>query len=508
MIRSVRSLVLALAALLILAGCGTTAPADQGVRVALQFPPRAGYAFDADDGGLLTKLGVAEPLVGLDPQGSAVPGLATSWAREGDGRTWRFVLREGVVFHDGARLDSGAVVTALTSVLSRPTPPRSIADLGMRVEADGPGAVRVSTDAPDPVLPLRLSSGTTSVLSPAAYAAASSSGGQPSPQDTGTGPLRMTEIRGTQGATLLRHDGYWGPRAASSQVTVDYVTEPQTRELALRSGDVGFAEGLPETSRASLQADPDVTFSEYPSARTVLLQLNGSAAPFDDVRVRRAVTAALDRTALADQVLGGSAAPAADLFGPAVPYGMTTPPPDGDVPAAQALLAEAGYGPANPLRVRLWTFPNRPELPVLASAIAAQLEPAGIAVDITVGDYAAQEPELLAGRYDMFINSRSYLSDFPDPAGVLDSDYTCDGSYNIDRFCDPAFDATVAGLGALSDPAQRAEVFRAAAATLTANAVNVPLVHPQNTAAQRGVTGFTPDPLDLRPVLPTLAPTD
>lgn len=501
MIGRVRALVI-IAALLVLAGCSTAAPAEQGVRVALQFPPRAGYAFDADDGALLTKLGVAEPLVGLDAQGNPVPGLATSWASEGDGRTWRFVLREGVVFHDGARLDSAAVVTALGYVLSRPTPPRSIADLGMRVEADGPGAVRVTTDAPDPVLPLRLSSGTTSVLSPAAYA----TGGQPSPQNTGTGPLRMTEIRGTQGATLLRHDAYWGPRAASAQVTVDYVTEPQTRELALRSGDVGFTEGLPETSRASLQADPEVRFAEYPSARTVLLQLNGSAPPFSDVRVRRAVATALDRTVLADQVLGGSAAPASDLFGPAVPYGATTPPPAGDVPAAQALLAEAGYGPQNPLRVRLWTFPNRPELPVLASAIAAQLAPAGIAVDITVGDYAAQEPELLAGRFDMFINSRSYLSDFPDPAGVLDSDYTCDGSYNIDRYCNPAFDATVAGLAAVPDPGQRADVFRAAAATLTADAVNVPLVHPQNTAAERGVTGFTPDPLDLRPVLPALAP--
>lgn len=501
-----RSLLACLAAaLVLLAGCGgTAAPADQGVRVALQFPPRAGYAFDADDGALLTKLGVAEPLVGLDPQGNPVPGLATSWAREGDGRTWRLALREGVVFHDGARLDSGAVVTALSYVLSRPTPPRSIADLGMRVEADGPGAVRVSTDAPDPVLPLRLSSGTTSVLSPAAYA----TGGQPSPQNTGTGPLRMTEIRGTQGATLLRHDAYWGPQAASSRVDVDYVTEPQTRELALRSGDVGFTEGLPETSRASLQADPDVRFVEYPSARTVLLQLNGSAPPFSDVRVRRAVATALDRTVLAEQVLGGSAAPASDLFGPAVPYGATTPPPPGDAAAAQALLAEAGYGPQNPLRVRLWTFPNRPELPVLASAIAAQLQPAGIAVDITIGDYAAQEPELLAGRFDMFINSRSYLSDFPDPAGVLDSDYTCNGSYNVDRWCDPAFDATVAGLGGIEDPARRAEVFRQAAATLTANAVNVPLVHPRNTAAERGVTGFTPDPLDLRPVLPTLAPVD
>jgi peptide/nickel transport system substrate-binding protein len=486
---------------LLLSACGGGASSGDGaVSVALQFPPRAGYAFDADDGALLTKLGVAEPLVALDRQGGPVPGLATAWTQ--DGTSWRFTLREGVRFHDGAPLDANAVVTALTYVLGRPAPPRAITDLGLRVTAEGPMTVRATTTTPDPVLPLRLSSGTTSILSPAAYA----TGQQPSPVDTATGPLRMTEIRGTEGATLERYDGYWGEKAAAARVDVRYVTDPQTRELALRSGDVGFAEGLPETSRAGLRADPEVTFTEFPSARTILLQLNQSAPPFADVRVRRAVTAALDRTVLADQVLGGSALPASDLFGPAVPYGSTQAPPAADVAGAQALLAQAGFGPANPLRVRLWTFPNRPELPVLAQAIASQLQAAGIATEITVGQYDAQEPEVLAGRYDMFLNSRSYLSDFPDAGGTLSSDYTCGGSYAIDRYCSPAFDALVAQLGTVSDPAARAQLSRQAAGMLVADAVGVPIVHPRNTAAEKGVTGFVPDPLDLRPVLPVLAP--
>ncbi|MCD2189831.1 ABC transporter substrate-binding protein [Actinomycetospora soli] len=484
---------------LLLSACGGSPAGEGGTAVALQFPPRAGYAFDADDGGLLTKLGVAEPLVALDPRGNPVPGLATSWAQ--DGTTWRFALREGVRFHDGAALDANAVVTALTYVLGRPAPPRAITDIGLQVAADGPMTVRATTTAPDPVLPLRLSSGSTSILSPAAYRG----GGQPSPVNTATGPLRMTEARGTEGATLERFDGYWGERARSARVDVRYVGDPQTRELALRSGDVGYTEGLPETSRAGLRADPSVTFSEFPSARTILLQLNQSAAPFADVRVRRAVTAALDRNVLA-QALGGAAAPASDLFGPAVPYGSTQAPPPADVPAARALLAEAGHGPQNPLRVRLWTFPNRPELPVLAQAIAAQLQAAGITTDITVGEYDAQEPEVLAGRYDMFLNSRSYLSDYPDAASTLTSDYTSGGAYAIDRYRSPAFDALMAQLGAVTDTDARARIYRQAAAMLVTDAVGVPIVHPRNTAVEKGVTGFVADPLDLRPVLPALAP--
>ena len=486
---------------LLLSACGGAPPSgDGGIAVALQFPPRAGYAFDADDGALLTKLGVAEPLVALDPAGNPVPGLATSWTQEGT--SWRFALREGVTFHDGAPLTADAVATALTYVLGRPAPPRAIKGIGLQVTADGPTTVRATTTAPDPVLPLRLSSGTTSVLSPAAYA----TGAQPSPVDTGTGPLRMTEIRGTEGATLVRNDAYYGEKARSAQVDVRYVTDPQTRELALRSGDVGFTEGLPETSRAGLEADPSVTFTQFPSARTILLQLNQSAPPFADPRVRQAVTAALDRNVLANQVLGGSAVPASDLFGPAVPYGSTQAPPAADVAGARALLAQAGFGPTNPLRVRLWTFPNRPELPVLAQAIASQLQAVGVATDITVGEYDAQEPEVLAGRFDMFLNSRSYLSDFPDAASTLSSDYTCGGSYAIDQYCSPAFDALVAQLGTVTDPAARAQLYRQAASTLVTDAVGVPIVHPRNTAAEKGVTGFVPDPLDLRPVLPVLAP--
>jgi peptide/nickel transport system substrate-binding protein len=500
-VRALAPVVLVLA--LLLSACGGGAPSADGdgtVAVALQFPPRAGYAFDADDGGLLTKLGVAEPLVALDPQGNAVPGLATSWTQ--DGTSWRFTLRDGVTFHDGARLDANAVVTALTHVLGRPAPPRAITDIGLQVAAEGPMTVRATTTAPDPVLPLRLSSGATSILSPAAYG----TGQQPSPVNTATGPLRMTEIRGSEGATLMRFDGYRGERARAARVDVRYVTDPQTRELALRAGDVGFAEGLPETSRAGLAADPSVTFSEFPSARTILLQLNQSAPPFADVRVRKAVTAALDRNVLANQVLGGSALPASDLFGPAVPYGSTQAPPPADAPGAQALLAQAGYGPQNPLRVRLWTFPNRPELPVLAQAIASQLQAAGVTTDITIGEYDAQEPEVLAGRYDMFLNSRSYLSDYPDAASTLTSDYTSGGSYGIDQYRSPAFDALVAQLGTVTDTAARAQIYRQAAAMLVTDAVGVPIVHPRNTAAEKGVTGFVPDPLDLRPVLPTLAP--
>ncbi|RZT87776.1 peptide/nickel transport system substrate-binding protein [Pseudonocardia sediminis] len=492
----------------LLAGCGGAAT-DQGaaqpdgeLTVALQFPPRAAYAFDADDGARLQSLGVAETLTSVDGNVAPVPSLATAWQQSADGRSWRFTLRPGVRFHDGAPLDPAAVVTALRYVAGVSAPPRAIRGIGFAVAADGPDAVRITTSAPDPVMPLRMSSGNLGILSPAAYAG----GGAPEVVRTATGPYVLDAVNGTDSAVLVRNDAYWGTRGGAGRVTVRYVTDPQTRALAVQSGDVQFAEGLPNASLPQLRSS-GAEVVEYPNARTVELLLNQSAAPFSDLRVRQAVTKAIDRPVLAAQVLGGAADPAADLFGAAVPWGVTQPPPAADVEGAKTLLAQAGYGPARPLTVRLQTFPNRPELPVLATAIQAMLARAGVTVQIQVGNYDAQEPDVLAGRFDMFLNSRSYLSDYPDATSTLSSDYTCEGSYNIDHFCSPAYDALIARLPTVTDVAARQQLFAQAARMLTDQAVGVMVVHPKNTAVLSGATGFVPDPLGVRPVLPPLQRT-
>lgn len=498
----VPAVLLAVVALLA-AGCGGTGgtpDAEGELAVALQFPPRADYAFEADDGARLQSLGVAETLTTVDDQARPAPMLATSWEQQGD--SWRFTLREGVTFHDGTPLTPEAVVTALSHIAGVEAPPRAIRDIGFAIEADGPDAVRITTDEPDPIMPLRMSSGNLGILAPAAYAG----GGAPDYLRSATGPFVFTEANGTESAVLVRNEEYWGEKAGAARITVRYVEDPQARALAVQAGDVQFAEGLPQAQLEQVRsAGAEVV--EYPNARTVPLQLNQARPPFADERVRQAVTAAIDRPVLAEQVLAGGAAPAADLFGAAVPWGASAPPPGADVEKARQLLAEAGYGPEKPLTVQLWTFPNRPELPTLANAIQAMLAEAGIRVEITVGDYQAQEPEVLAGNYDMYLNSRSYLSDFPDAASTLTSDYTCGGSYAIDQYCNPAYDALIATLNGTVDPDERQRMFTEAAGMLTADAVGVMLVHPLNTAVLRGATGFTPDPLQIAPILPQLTPS-
>jgi peptide/nickel transport system substrate-binding protein len=492
-----------------LTGCagGPTNPAgssaaEQRLAVALEFGPKAGFAIDTDDAFVLTQLGVAETLVRADPHGRGAPGLATSW-QQIDPLSWRFQLRTGTRFHDGTPLNPAAVVTALRYVTSVAAPPRAIKGIGLQAAPDGPDAVQVSTAEPDPILPLRLSSPNTAILAPSAYRAA----GPPNPIRTGTGPFMLTDVQAAQSATLVRWDHYWGPRPVLATVQARFIPDPMARATALRAGDVDLALGIPDTALPELAGESRIKVVTYPLPRTISLYTNLATPVLSDPRIREAIQKAIDRPALAFQVLGGSATAASDVFGRGVPWGNSAAPPGADPAGAARLLAEAGYGPGRPLRVRLWTYPARAELTTLTTAVQAMLKAAGIETTIRVAEYNTLEPEVLGGRYDLFVLSRSYLTDIPDAAGFLTSDYTCAGSYNLNRYCSRSFDTLVASLSQTADPLKRQQIFRDAAKRLTQDVAGVPLVHSTAMVGLHDVAGFVPDPQEHYLLTPQLART-
>lgn len=495
---------------LLLAACGTdgepvpssaAAPNAGGtIVVAPAFAPRGGYAIDTDDSNLLRKLGVTEALVVTDEAGAPGPGLATTWTRTSP-TAWDFTLREGVQFQDGTPLTADAVVTALDHVTSVDAPPRAVAGSGLSATAVDERTVRVTTAEPDAVLPVRLSSAATGVLSPSAYAST-----PPTVIGTGTGPFTLTETRGTASARLVRHEGYWGEPALLDGAEVRFLPDAGSRVAALQSGDVQIAEGIPATSLVEVEGRDDVVVEQYTAPRTTTVYTNVEAPALDDVRVREALSLAVDRTLLVETVLEGTGVPASGVFGPAVAFGDDDPAPTPDVEAARALLADAGYGDASPLTLRLWSYPERPELPDLATAVQGMLEEVGVSTEIRIAEYASLEPEVLAGEFDLFILSRSYLTDFPDAAGFLASDYGCEGSYNINRFCSSELDALVDGLGDAEDSEDRAAAFREADEILQREHVGIPLLH---TGAITGVSdrvqGYVADPLERFLLTPTLS---
>jgi peptide/nickel transport system substrate-binding protein len=120
----------------------------------------------------------------------------------------------------------------------------------------------------------------------------------------------------------------------------------------------------------------------------------------------------------------------------------------------------------------------------------------GIPVKIQTKEYAAAEPDVLAGNYDMVLSQRNRLIDIADPIGFLTADYTCDGSYNLSHFCDKDYDAKVAKAATTANADERYRLYAEAGKILKEKAVNVWLVNEQAIDAVRAdVQNHVQDPL-------------
>jgi peptide/nickel transport system substrate-binding protein len=455
-----------------LSGCfasGNAQPAADGearIKVAMLQPPRSGLTPLSDDAFKLSRWKTAETLVVLDALGDAQPSLSTAWTQL-DTKNWRFELRSGVAFHDGTPLTAEQVAASLTAAANASPKPRILDGVQLTVRTDGGNAVVVTTQPDDPLIPQRLSSPQLAILASSAY----KPGGVVSPINAGTGPYVLVAADGTSSATLNRFDGYWGEKAASSGVDVQYVPDGTARAAALRTGNADVVEAIPVGQVAQIDAE---LIHEVPMPRTNTLYLNTEAGPFAAPAVRAAARQAIERAEIIERVYEGRADLAEGLLGPALPWAAQERKDD---TYAEVLKKRATAGPANGIRIKLGTFTDRAELPEVAVQLEQQLEAAGFIVEQDVREYQHIEADALAGKFDAFILSRATVLDSGDPVAYMFSDFACKGSFNISQFCDSGVDAALAKAAAIPAGPQRRAAISAAEALILANDAAVPLLH-------------------------------
>ncbi|WP_328437477.1 ABC transporter substrate-binding protein [Streptomyces sp. NBC_00444] len=483
----VRRVLAALLLVPVLTGCfasnGDSAADDANsgsrLRVALAFPPAENLSPHGADATILSRLGVTESLTALDANGSAAPALAASWKQEND-RTWLFTLREAT-FQDGTDVTPSTVAESLTHATETKPEPAALSGVTLTAKAEGSTGVRITTEDPDPVLPLRLSSPSLAVLSPKAYDGKD----RVDPVGTATGPFELTKVTGSTAATLDRFDDYWGGRAQASGVDVKFIADGTARTSALRTGEADLAEALPVAQAATLDED---TRKATATTRTTSLQLNTASGPFKDPKLRAAARAALDTSALADGVYEGYADAGTGIYGPAVTWaeGKRTQP-----------TGHAKAAAPDGAKVTIATYDNRPELPEVAQVVKQQLEKAGFTVELEVREYSRLESDALDGQFDAVVLARNTLVDTGDPVAVLAGDYTCDGGYNMAQLCDKRVDAAVTKAERTADTDERQDAAMAAEAAILGTDAVVPLVHQQViTGVGTSVSGALLDPYE------------
>ena len=300
-------------------------------------------------------------LLDRGPDARIKPGLAESW-RNVDALTWEFKLREGVTFHDGSAFDAEDVIFSFDRVPNVPNNPASYesnTDMIESIEAPDPHTLIIRTKTPYPLLLRRISA--VAIVSAEVVEGKTTADFTSGEIAIGTGPYVFEEYVPGDRYVLTRNEDYWGEKPAFETVTFRIMPDAASRIAALLGGDVDIVEGISPSAVETLEARDGFYVAQRASSRTMWLYVDvgNDVSPFvtgldgdpldenplQDIRVREAISLAIDREAIASRVMGGLAEPANQL----VPAGWFSHNPDidpikADVERAKELMAEAGYG--------------------------------------------------------------------------------------------------------------------------------------------------------------------
>ncbi|MGW1007415.1 ABC transporter substrate-binding protein [Streptomyces sp. NPDC002520] len=434
---------------------------------------------------------VCEGLLRLGPDMSLQPALAESYTNPTP-TTWVYRLHKGVTFHDGARLTAQDVVFSLNRNLQPGLGSfwsgayKNVAS----VKATGPLEVTVTLKRPDTLFNSYMSSPAGIVDSKAAVQAKGKRYGTPDGGVDCVGPFSLTSWEKGQSITLSRDHHYFDPahRARAKEVVFRFVHDPAAAVTGMLSGSIDGSWSLPPSSLGRLSSSGKGTVYYGRSTQGFDAIVMNDDGPLRDVRIRRALSMAIDRKGIIDAVVSGAGEP---QKAPAVPgsWGYATKTyqkgwdaltvTERDLAAAKKLVAQAG-APTEP--IVLATTGAEAEVPVIGSEIQSAAKKIGLKVQIK---------NLPAERYNSVYTDKTaregidlYLTgwgtDFADPLQMYQYFKTGD-FYNFSGFSDHEFDHLIAEAEKTGDPQRRAELVTAAQKIVVDKLVWIPLYAPYNS---------------------------
>ena len=446
---------------------------------------------------------VFDALTRVDENARLVPGLAESW-KATDATTWEFKLRRGVKFHDGSELTAEDVVYSLERPATIVNSPGSFVPftrpLVLRQVVDR-YTVRLRTASPYAMVPYDLQS--VFIVSKRAASGLKSQDFDAGRGMIGSGPFRFVSFKRGDRIELERFEQYAGPKPAWDRVTLRILPTDPARMAALLANDVDAIEQIPTADLARLKGNANYAVAEKVSWRTIFLHLDqyrdrapGLADksgrpmdrnPFKDVRVRQAISKAINRQGIVDRVMQGAALPASNLVAPPVfGHAAALKPEAFDADGAKKLLADAGF--SNGFSAVLHSPNNRyVNDEQVAQAVAQMLARVGIALRVETlpasvyfvkarnGEFALSM--LGWGSYSGDLALRSLVATFNAETGH--------GTWNWSRHSNSLVDALVTQSLATLDERKREAVAREAMTAAMQSYAVIPLHHQMASWAMR-----------------------
>ncbi|MDR1968627.1 MAG: ABC transporter substrate-binding protein [Burkholderiaceae bacterium] len=423
---------------------------------------------------------VLETLTKINDDGSVAPLLAERWDISPNLRSYTFHLRRGVKFSNGEPFNAATVKFAFERAAGEKSTnkdKRTFAAM-QSVNAVDEYTVVVTNQDPDPDFLFYMGQATAVIVAPQ-----SASGNAARP--VGTGPYELEGwIRGSS-LTLRAWPGFRDPGAIPIQrATFRFISDPAAQVTALLSGDVDVFARVTERGMAQFKADPRLQVIVSGSRAKTVLAMNHRRKPLDDVRVRRAIAAAIDRKAVIAGAADGYGVPIGSHYVPGAPgYIDTTGINPYDVAKAKALLKEAGV--ATPLELNL-VLPPPPYARQGGEVIVAQLAKIGIVAKVQNVEWAQWLANTYGGPRNYDLTIVSHVEPF-DLGNFAKPDYYW-------GYRNPRFDALYAKIKTSANESERNQLLGEAQKMLADDAVLAWLFQPQwVTAARKGVRGLWKD---------------
>jgi peptide/nickel transport system substrate-binding protein len=369
---------------------------------------------------------LVEPDANLEMQ----PALAESWTVSPDQLTWTFRLRDGVTWHDGSPFTADDVVYSYRRIIDEKLSNVDKFSAVTDVTAPDPSTVVVRVKEPTPNLLTNLGG----FKGMAIVSRRNVESGEIATRPMGTGPFSFASQRSGDSITLSANPNYWGGAPKIPGVTYRFISEPSTALSALQAGEVDWTDSIPAQRVEQLRSDESIHLAVTPSNDYWYFALNQARAPWNDVRVRRAIAYAIDRDAIVQATSYGTAVANQLAIPEGNPWYVRYDQYRYDLDEAKRLLDESGVRPTT---LDMLVTSEYPETVTAAQVVADNLAPLGISVDIRTVDMATWLDEQNTGNFDMLM--MGWLGNI-DPDDFYYAQHHTGGSNNAQKFSDPEVD--------------------------------------------------------------------
>lgn len=427
------------------------------------------------------------------------PGLATAWQVSPDGLRWTFLLRPGVTFHDGTPFDADAVVFSLERLLD-PRHPSYLAGTDAvywrgllrevkRVYALGSAAVVI--EVARPYAPLLSELAMLPIVSPTAVRRW---GNDFTRHPVGTGAFSFETWDPNEQVVVRRFPRYWGPAPALRRIVFRVVVDARQRLVDLQSGSVDLAQSILPDEQSFVELHPDLVLHHAPSNNVTYLAFNLSHPPFDDVRVRRAISHAINKDPIVKLAYQGRAIAAESVLPPGQWAAVRAKRYDYNPAVARKLLDEAtaahAFDPRRIYRLFASTSPRAymSEPGRIARNLQVALAQVGVRVELVLQPFPQHQAAVSRGDHDLALVG--WIDDTGDPDNflyaLLHSDNTAPGTaQNISFYRNPEVDRLLVTAQATVDQAARRAIYAEVQDRVAEDAPWVPIAHTELVVATR-----------------------